>query len=41
VDPANPKHLVASTINTWMQQGANAWGDRILTSLDAGRTGPT
>ncbi|MYM22222.1 exo-alpha-sialidase [Duganella sp. FT135W] len=38
VDPANPKHLVASTINTWMQQGANAWGDRILTSLDAGRT---
>jgi len=38
VDPANPKHLVVSTINTWMPQGASAWGDRILTSLDAGRT---
>jgi hypothetical protein len=38
VDPANPKHLVTSTINTWMQQGGNAYGDRILTSSDAGRS---
>lgn len=38
VDPANPKHLVTSTINTWMQQGGNAYGDRILTSNDAGRS---
>lgn len=38
VDPANPKHLVTSTINTWMPQGSSAYGDRILTSLDAGRT---
>jgi photosystem II stability/assembly factor-like uncharacterized protein len=38
VDPSNPKHLVVSTINTWMQQGANSYGDRILTSLDAGRS---
>ncbi|MRW91857.1 exo-alpha-sialidase [Duganella sp. FT80W] len=38
VDPANPKHLVASTINTWLPQGANSYGDRVYTSLDAGRS---
>jgi xyloglucan-specific exo-beta-1,4-glucanase len=40
VDPGNPKHLVASTINTWwlQQQQPATFGDRILTSLDAGRT---
>ncbi len=40
VDPSNPKHLVASTMNTyWTQQQQPAtYGDRIFTSLDAGRT---
>ncbi|MES2163706.1 MAG: cellulose binding domain-containing protein [Pseudomonadota bacterium] len=38
VDPADPKHLVASTINTWLPQGAGGYGDRILTSRDAGRS---
>ncbi|MFL6657085.1 MAG: exo-alpha-sialidase [Massilia sp.] len=35
VDPKNAKRLVASTINTYMQQG-NAWGDRIFTSTNGG-----
>jgi xyloglucan-specific exo-beta-1,4-glucanase len=40
VDPANPKHLVASTTNTWhyQQHQPATWGDRIFTSLDAGRS---
>ncbi len=38
VDPANSKHLIASTINTWKQQYGNAYGDRIYTSSDRGRT---
>jgi xyloglucan-specific exo-beta-1,4-glucanase len=40
VDPSNPKHLVASTTNTWQyqQHGPDTWGDRIYTSLDAGRS---
>jgi hypothetical protein len=38
IDPADPKHLVVSTINTWMQQGTSSYGDRILTSKDAGRS---
>jgi xyloglucan-specific exo-beta-1,4-glucanase len=35
VDPANPQRLVASTINTYMQQG-DGWGDRIFTSTNGG-----
>ncbi len=38
VDAANPNRLVASTINTWMPQHNGAYGDRILTSTDAGRS---
>ena len=41
VDPANPKHLIASSANTyWTQstQPSTTYGDRIYTSLDAGRT---
>jgi hypothetical protein len=38
IDPNNPKRLVLSTINTWMAQPNGAWGDRIFTSNDAGRT---
>ncbi|HWW68722.1 MAG TPA: cellulose binding domain-containing protein, partial [Duganella sp.] len=41
VDPANPKHLIASSANTyWTQstQPGTTYGDRIYTSLDAGRT---
>jgi xyloglucan-specific exo-beta-1,4-glucanase len=41
VDPTNPKRLVASTVNTWWlqrQEPAPTWGDRIFTSVDAGRT---
>ncbi|WP_177307600.1 cellulose binding domain-containing protein [Pseudoduganella namucuonensis] len=37
IDPADPRHLVASTINTWKPQ-AGQWGDRIFTTRDAGRT---
>jgi hypothetical protein len=37
VDPANPKRLVASTINTWRLQYGSAYGDRIYTSVDGGR----
>ena len=41
VDPTNPKRLVASTVNTWWLQREDpsaTWGDRIYTSVDAGRT---
>ena len=38
IDPADPKHLVVSTINTWLPQGPGRYGDRILTSRDAGRS---
>ncbi|MDQ1919197.1 exo-alpha-sialidase [Massilia pseudoviolaceinigra] len=41
VDPTNPKRLVASTISIWLQQATQpgfTWGDRIFTSIDAGRT---
>ncbi|MES2349751.1 MAG: cellulose binding domain-containing protein [Pseudomonadota bacterium] len=41
VDPANPKHLIASSANTyWTQttQPGYTYGDRIYTSLDAGRS---
>ncbi|MFJ1468493.1 cellulose binding domain-containing protein [Massilia orientalis] len=41
VDPANPKHLIASSANTyWTQstQPSYTYGDRIYTSLDAGRS---
>ncbi len=42
VDPANPKHLVASSSNTyWTQQflpTGNIYGERFYTSLDAGRS---
>lgn len=41
VDPANPKHLIASTANTyWTQttQPYTTYGDRIFTSMDAGRS---
>jgi hypothetical protein len=37
VDPTNPARLVTSTMNTYWQQG-NAWGDRILTSVNGGAT---
>ncbi|WP_224997322.1 T9SS type A sorting domain-containing protein [Cesiribacter sp. SM1] len=36
IDPGNPNRLVASTINTYMQQ-ENSWGDRIFLSTDGGR----
>ncbi|NHZ36625.1 cellulose binding domain-containing protein [Massilia rubra] len=35
VAPDNPNNLVASTVNTYQQQG-NAWGDRIYTSTNGG-----
>jgi xyloglucan-specific exo-beta-1,4-glucanase len=35
VDPKNANRLVATSINTYMQQG-NAWGDRIFTSTNGG-----
>jgi hypothetical protein len=41
VDPSNPKRLVAATFSIWAfqtSQPAPMWGDRILTSVDAGRT---
>ena len=38
IDPNNPQRLVASTINTWMAQHDGAYGDRVLTSNDAGRS---
>jgi xyloglucan-specific exo-beta-1,4-glucanase len=38
MDPRDPKHLVASTINTWKLQHDSAYGDRIYTSRNGGRT---
>jgi xyloglucan-specific exo-beta-1,4-glucanase len=41
VDPSNPKRLVATTVNTWWWQRREpdtGGGDRIFTSLDAGRS---
>ncbi len=35
VDPGNSQRLVASTVNTYMQQG-DAWGDRIFISTNGG-----
>ena len=35
VDPNNPLRMVASTINTWLQQGT-AWGDRFFISTNGG-----
>jgi hypothetical protein len=43
IDRADPRHLVASTINTWRPQGSG-WGDRIFTSADTvspGRVRPS
>lgn len=37
LDPNNPRRLVLSTINNWLPQ-AQAYGDRIFTSTDAGRS---
>nr|WP_197071513.1 cellulose binding domain-containing protein [Massilia sp. JS1662] len=40
VDPGNPKHLIASTINMyWLpQKGRASNGDHVFTSYDAGRS---
>ncbi len=35
VDPSNPQRLLATTVNTYMQQG-DAWGDRIFISTNGG-----
>jgi len=37
VDPRDPKHLLATSINTYYQQ-PNGWGDVIFRSTDAGAT---
>ncbi len=37
VDPNNPQRLVASTINTYFQQGSG-WGDRFFISTNGGST---
>ena len=37
VDPNNPQRLVASTINTYFQQGSG-WGDRLFISTNGGST---
>lgn len=37
VDPANAQRVIASTTNTWMQQGGN-WGDRFYLSVNGGAT---
>lgn len=36
VDPENPARVVLSTLNTWLLQHADAYGDRILLSTDSG-----
>lgn len=36
VDPADPGHLVASTINTWLPQGEGPSGDRFYVTWDGG-----
>jgi xyloglucan-specific exo-beta-1,4-glucanase len=38
MDPADPKRLVLSTINNWYLQHGSAYGDRIFTSRNAGRS---
>ncbi|WP_322400674.1 cellulose binding domain-containing protein [Massilia luteola] len=38
MDPNDPKHLVASTINTWRLQHDSAYGDRIYSTRDGGQT---
>jgi len=37
VDPANAQRLIASTTNTYMQQG-NSWGDHMFLSTNGGAT---
>ncbi len=37
VDPNNPQRVVASTINTYLQQGSG-WGDRFFISTNGGST---
>ncbi|HYC86624.1 MAG TPA: BACON domain-containing carbohydrate-binding protein [Chryseosolibacter sp.] len=37
-DPTNPQRLIASTINTWMLQYGNAYGDRFLVTTNGGAT---
>ena len=36
VDPSNPQRLIASTINTWREQGLGQYGDRFFLSTDGG-----
>lgn len=36
VDPKDPNRLVLSTINTWMLQHSDAYGDRVLLTKDGG-----
>jgi photosystem II stability/assembly factor-like uncharacterized protein len=38
VDPNNSKRIVASTNNTWLNQGGGAWGDRFFISENGGDT---
>jgi hypothetical protein len=38
VDLNDPKRIVASTINTWLNQGGSAWGDRFFISENGGDT---
>lgn len=38
VDPANPERLVASSLNTYQLQYADAYGDRIFLTTDGGST---
>jgi len=38
VDPNNPQRLVLSTMNTWMKQHGDAYGDRVLITKDGGDT---
>ena len=36
IDPESPSRVVLSTLNTWLLQYADAYGDRILISTDSG-----
>lgn len=36
VDPSDPRRVVCSTINSWLDQGGGAWGDKMFLSTDAG-----
>ncbi|MEZ5276064.1 MAG: hypothetical protein R3F07_06780 [Opitutaceae bacterium] len=38
VDPGDPGHLIASTINTWLPQGRDQAGDRFLVTRDGGES---